>query len=603
MERLIKFNFHGEFVKELESLKKKYSLKEVSTTHCTTAPARMKEGYSTDTYLAEALANYVGQIATMHLFVGETTDNRLVCEYQKPGKDEIQLCIANMEKSGRINFKAGIVSPEGLLYAYDKGHRGLVFTMALMPYILQDKEAQELFDKISLLDVDTEDFSKAMCGLSNNIYYRLKDEKASAAILYEDTFGKMTQKDISDVKLLNVLTGEPKHFSNEIHAPAPRLKSAPLKATELRDKYILNSERILSREEQERVPDKGEWYVVPAWTEETAKKICMSSKFRKPIRNILLHGGAGTGKTEGSQAIASMLGLPYYTLSCSADDDKFDLIGQLVPNTGEKRDVEEICRLKDIPTFFDVECDFEGSFLKLFKRKPSKMDSPSDCYEEITKQILTCGTGGNDGFRYVESELIQAIKNGGFCEIQEANVIKRSSVMEALNPLLANAGKESFIKLPTGEIVHRHPDCVISMTINRDYDGCNNIQQAVYSRINLVKKIPVPKPDELFERTMAQTDFPDKPLLKKMSKCIYEIYEYSTENDISGGVSGPRELIDWAINTMLEETVNEDACIKAAFETVLEKAAQNDEDYEDIISSVFCNNFSVSKVDKIRKEL
>ena len=60
-KKLVSFNFNGDFVPELEALSKSYPLSEVSTTYCTTAPARMKE-YSTDTYLAEGIANYLGSI-------------------------------------------------------------------------------------------------------------------------------------------------------------------------------------------------------------------------------------------------------------------------------------------------------------------------------------------------------------------------------------------------------------------------------------------------------------------------------------------------------------------------------------------------------------
>ncbi len=68
-KKLVSFNFNGDFVPELEALSMSYPLSEVSTTYCTTAPSRMKE-YSTDTYLAEGIDNYLGSIDTMHLFVG-----------------------------------------------------------------------------------------------------------------------------------------------------------------------------------------------------------------------------------------------------------------------------------------------------------------------------------------------------------------------------------------------------------------------------------------------------------------------------------------------------------------------------------------------------
>ncbi len=95
-KKLVSFNFNGDFVPELEALSKSYPLSEVSTKYCTTAPSRIKE-YSTDTYLAEAIANYLGTISTMHLFVGKTAKNEYVAEYRKPDKDETQICIGTIK--------------------------------------------------------------------------------------------------------------------------------------------------------------------------------------------------------------------------------------------------------------------------------------------------------------------------------------------------------------------------------------------------------------------------------------------------------------------------------------------------------------------------
>lgn len=94
-----------------------------------------------------------------------------------------------------------------------------------------------------------------------------------------------------------------------------------------------------------------------------------------------------------------------------------------------------------------------------------------------------------------------------------------------------------------------------------------------------------------------------------MALTVYEIHNYCKDKDITSGVSGPRELIDWAQATMLESedqeetSISEDSVITAAFETILEKAAQNEDDIEDIIVGVFKKQFSASKVDAIRKTL
>ncbi len=608
-KKLISFNFNGDFVPELEALTRSYPLSEVSTKYCTTAPSRMKE-YSTDTYLAEAIANYYDSIDTMHLFVAKTDKNQYIAEYRKPDKDDTQVCIADI-KAGEFVFKAGSVSDTGLLRNYEDGHKGTMFVMAMLPEISKDTEAMSLIDVLKNYPVDDENYSKAMCGLSNHIYYRVKDEKSTFPIRYEQEPKKLTQADIDAVKIGKIFCGEPQVFDSSKAMPDTYDEEESYtvsSSADLRDMYPIDEKRILSEEEEKRVPDLGEWYVVPEWSIKTARRIAASKRFRKGISNILLYGPSGTGKTEGSQAIAEMLGLPYYSITCSADDDKFDLIGQLIPNTGKGKaeNPDEACRELDIPTFSDVENDFKMAFTRLFGKEPGKLDSESDAYQEITRRLLEKENNDENDFVYVESELIQAIKNGGFCEIQEANIIKRSSVMEALNPLLANSGKDSFIKLPTGEVIRRHPDCVIAFTVNRDYEGCNDIQEAVYSRINLIKEIPQPSEDELFERTKAQTGFNNVTLLKKMAKTVVDIHQYCREKDITGGVCGPRELIDWAQDAILEseergeDRISENAVITAALETILEKVAQNEDDIEDVITGVFNKQFSPSVVNAIR---
>ena len=609
MDKLIKFNFNGEFIPELHTCRKSYTPSEVSTKYCTTVPAKLKT-FNSDTYLIEALANYLGHINTMHLFVAKTTDNRYVCEYQRPGKD-IEIAIAHENSDHEFTFTAGIMDDKGILKEYGEGHRGMIFTMLMTPYILTDPEAIGFIDELNTWDISDDNYGKAMCGLCNHYYYRLKDDKSESPVCYNRHVSKLTYEAFKDLDVKQVYCGSSKYTAcstkaadEDTETEEPEHKSCT--ASELKGIYALNPFRSFSKEEEARIPDLGEWYVVPRWAQGIAKRIQSSRKFRKGINNILLYGPSGSGKTEGAQAIAEMLNLPYYSHTCSPDDDKFDIVGQLVPNThthsGESS-TDDMCKIKDLPSFDDVEYDYEASFEKLFGRKPDKFDSPADAYKELARRMLDKEQDDND-YIYVESELIQAIKHGGLCEIQEANIIKRTAVMEALNPLLAT-GDNAFIKLPTGEIVRRHPDCIIAFTINREYEGCCDIQQAVYSRLNYITHIPEPTVDELVSRTKAQTGFSDPVFLNKMAKTVYEIHEYCREKDISSGVCGSRELIDWAINVLLEAEdtklpVSETTVIKAALNTVIEKAAQNEEDIEDVVMGVFCKNFSPVIVNKLR---
>ena len=67
---------------------------------------------------------------------------------------------------------------------------------------------------------------------------------------------------------------------------------------------------MLTPEEELTVPVLPDWYIIP----KEVKRICEHAKITtdtvQPMRNFLLRGPAGTGKTEGAKAIASGLHLP-----------------------------------------------------------------------------------------------------------------------------------------------------------------------------------------------------------------------------------------------------------------------------------------------------
>lgn len=51
-------------------------------------------------------------------------------------------------------------------------------------------------------------------------------------------------------------------------------------------------------------------------------------------------------------------------------------------------------------------------------------------------------------------------------------------VLVGLNSLLEQEGS---ITLPTGEVIDRHPDTVIVITTNIDYEGCRGMNRATRS--------------------------------------------------------------------------------------------------------------------------
>lgn len=101
-------------------------------------------------------------------------------------------------------------------------------------------------------------------------------------------------------------------------------------------KYVLSESRILTPQEELTVPTLEPWYIIPP----EIKRICEHAKLTtntvSPMRNFLLRGPAGTGKTEGAKAIAAGLHLPYRCITCSANTEIFDLLGQILPDVDGK---------------------------------------------------------------------------------------------------------------------------------------------------------------------------------------------------------------------------------------------------------------------------
>lgn len=188
-------------------------------------------------------------------------------------------------------------------------------------------------------------------------------------------------------------------------------------------------------------------------------------------------------------------------------------------------------------------------------------------------------------FRYVYTPLIEAIKNGYVIEIQEPTVISKQGVLVGLNSLLDNC---KAIKLITGEVIERHPDTVIILTTNTDYNGCKELNQSIVSRMNLIFDMDTPDAKVMTERAMGITGCKDKSMVRKMAEAIEKIIKKCSEELITDGSCGMRELISWVQSYM----ICEDAAAAAEY-TVLASATADAESRESIRSTCITPVFDV----------
>lgn len=146
--------------------------------------------------------------------------------------------------------------------------------------------------------------------------------------------------------------------------------------------------------------------------------------------------------------------------------------------------------------------------------------------------------------------------------------IMQPGVLVGLNSLLEQEGS---ITLPTGEVIERHPDAVIIVTTNVDYEGCRGLNQSVVDRMSLVKDVELPTPEVMVQRAMSVTGETDEYQVSQMVRVVNAMAEYCKKNGILDGSVGMRSLIDWIISKQITGDV-----YKSALSTIVSKATSDE---------------------------
>jgi midasin (ATPase involved in ribosome maturation) len=192
-------------------------------------------------------------------------------------------------------------------------------------------------------------------------------------------------------------------------------------------------------------------------------------------------------------------------------------------------------------------------------------------------QVKTDGQSAGQTYRYTETDFIKAIKNGYLIELQEPSTISNPGVLVGLNSLLEQSGS---ITLPTGEVVRRHPDAVVVVTTNIDYEGCRGMNQSVLDRMSLTLDIELPPPEIMTQRAMSVTGCEDDVTVSKMVQVVMDMSDYCRKSGITDGSCGMRSLIDWIISA----EITGDPYTSALY-TIVSKATANEEDRQALITS------------------
>ena len=549
--------------------------------------------------------------------VGQIDTNKSVAEYKSSiGPDAYHLVVFDAASGSAL---ASVYDKNTELIeqyvAHPSQRDGAAIFFALMPFLMSDAEFdetfQEYYDQFIAGYPDMAKATESMAILCDNAYRRIKDDTCPAHInITVDKSGNLMrvsqgQLDSGSFVPTSVTAGEFTIFAKT--GPAVIKKAGVVvEHTDFVGKYPLTPGRTLSALELSLIPKLPEWYIIPPEVVDICKHAQKTTGRPMQMRNFLLRGPAGTGKTMGAKAIAAGLGLPYMKYTCSANTEIFDFTGMIFPETDavstgspeldREREIlksmggisyANVAKLMRLPDLDDMDYDPAGVYQALTgveNLAATVQDCMSVVLEKVTEKVQALSKraenrqSSGQNYTYVETDFVKALKHGYLVEVQEPSTIIQPGVLVGLNSLLEQEGS---ITLPTGEIIHRHPDTVVIVTTNVSYEGCRQMNQSVVDRMSLVKDIELPEPEVMVQRAMAVTGCADEYLVSQMVQVVNDMADYCRKNSITDGACGMRSLIDWVISA----EISGDPYLSAKY-TVISKATADEEDREALITTI-----------------
>lgn len=430
------------------------------------------------------------------------------------------------------------------------------FILAMWPVFMEHTDFESAF--LTFCSTPNDEEKKAIaCYLCDMVYELVKN-------------GKLLVGDASQIKTLtatrrsgprlrpDVYSGNLERFSVDARQTRGKRGRKKTKTTaQFIGAYAFRKEP-LSPEQEARVPKLDAKYIVTSELEMVCEHIQKTTGKSRPIRNILYRGAPGVGKSESYVGIAAGCGLPLYTFAANAMTEPFDLFGQFIPvdeegnQVGDKVPVEKI--LKGMPSAEEISMD-PGFAYQQITGMPKKDATPTECMAamfNLAQKSLDVN-GGQQRFKFAPGQLIYALRDGGVWGLDEVTLPQNPGVIPALNPAMDNT---QAITLPTGEVIHRHPDCIIVGTTNIDLEGCRTINQAWQDRCQLIIDLPEPTDDVLKARIQSMVDWDENEHgsqidLDKFILAYHQLQELARKRRMEDGTIGPRKLADWVASTMI----------------------------------------------------
>lgn len=226
------------------------------------------------------------------------------------------------------------------------------------------------------------------------------------------------------------------------------------------------------------------------------------------INNCLLYGPSAGGKSVAVQVAAVLMDLPFYGFNVGPGTTEVALFGGFVPKTNDTSDLyaakyaEEYGKLCEGITDYDIEVTPDEILRKLGYTPGIEelQEDMSNRLRELLSRVKDNSVPSDSTvagqFRYAISTFIQCFAYGGIIDFAEGQLSQNQALLGALNSGLS----DGYVIMPmSGQVIRRHPHCIIVMTgnIGVGHFGAKQLTQSVYSRLMYKAVVPDLLPDEM----------------------------------------------------------------------------------------------------------